>query len=61
MEIQTSTKEKGKAFERVRIPEDVYLAEFMGDKDVSPGEYGDRVVLIFHLIDPDNNRLAYNN
>ena len=58
MEIQTSTKEKGKAFEKVRIPEDVYIAEFVGDKDVSDGEYGARMILVFNI--PEKNvELAY--
>lgn len=55
MKFQTSTKEKSEAFEKVRLPEDIYTAEFVQVKDISDGQYGQRVAFIFKV---ENHELA---
>ena len=51
MKIQTSTKEKSIAFERVHIPEDIYMAELKEVKEISEGTYGKRLAFIYNIVD----------
>ena len=53
MKIPTSTKEKGTAFEKVHIPEGIYEAELKEIKDVSDGQFGQRVVWIYQVVEKD--------
>ena len=49
MELQMSTKTKSEGFERVHIPEEVYDAELKEVKDISEGQYGQRVAFIYKV------------
>jgi hypothetical protein len=55
---------ESKPYERVRIPEDYYLAVFKGIREVKDGKFGKRVAFLFE-VDVDNTKvelatIAYN-
>jgi len=50
MKIATSTKEKSIDFERVHIPEEMYDAELVEVKDISDGQFGERVAFIYRIL-----------
>jgi len=53
MKFATSTQERSTDFEPVHVPEDIYLAELKEIKDISDGQYGQRVAIIYKLTDKD--------
>ena len=59
MELQMSTKTKSEGFERVHIPEEVYDAELKEVKDISEGQYGQRVAFIYKVTAKETVELAY--
>lgn len=46
MKVETGQTTK---YERVRIPDEIYIAEFKGTKDIKDGKYGKRVVFLFNV------------
>ena len=49
MKLTTSTKEKSTDFEIVHIPESIYVATLKEVKDVSDGQYGQRVAWVYEI------------
>lgn len=52
MKFQTTDKESTD-FERPHVEEGLHAAEFIGDKEISDGQYGSRAVMLFRLIEQD--------
>jgi len=59
MEFETSTKSKTEAFELVHLEEGIYEATLKEVKDISDGQYGQRVAFIYTIEGKDLALVCY--
>jgi len=59
MKFATSTKEKSIDFEPVHLPESIYIATLKEVKDISEGQYGERVAWIYEIEGKDVALVCY--
>ena len=59
MQLETTTESKTTEFERVRIEEGLHIATLREVKDISEGEYGQRVAFIYEVEDKELAHVVY--
>ena len=59
MQLETTAESKTTEFERVRIEEGLHIATLREVKDISEGEYGQRVAFIYEVEDKELAHVVY--